>query len=123
METQIITPAPDPVKKVSGRTKAALWLMIGPTALLIGVFILYAIVNWVVVGIDTSSSDPSVRCPSSVSGGITSCTPESQFNETPLIVTLMNVALFIVGSVFVLTWLPGLIIGIVLLATKPKPLA
>jgi hypothetical protein len=34
--------------------------------------------------------------------------------------TITNILLYLVGMVVVLTWLPGLIVGIVLLATRKK---
>jgi len=74
------------------RTKAALWLMIGPTALLIVTFMLFAMTNWVV----------------------------SSFAPVSIATTIINILLFIAGSVSMLTWLPGLIVGIVLLATAKK---
>ena len=74
------------------RTKAALWLMIGPTALFIVTFMLFAMTNWVV----------------------------SSFAPVSIATTIINILLFIAGSVSMLTWLPGLIVGIVLLATAKK---
>jgi hypothetical protein len=87
--------------KMAGRTKAALWLMIGPTALIITVFILYAILNWL------SGAAPTTP----VDDGSLFATPSAG-------VVIANVILFIAGAVTVITWLPGMIIGIVLLTTK-----
>lgn len=42
------------------------------------------------------------------------------FPETALLKTLMNIGMFFVGLISFLTWLPGIIIGIVLLTTKDK---
>ena len=92
---------------MSARTKAALWLLIGPTGLLIVSFIGFAIIN-VILGEAIPDQDPSQN-----PNLFASTTP-------PLISTILNVVLFICGAVSVLTWLPGLIIGIVLLATA-KP--
>ena len=86
--------------KMAGRTKAALWLMIGPTALIITVFILYAILNWLFGAAATTSTDGSL------------------FGTTSPGVVIANIMLFIAGTITVITWLPGMIIGIVLLATK-----
>jgi hypothetical protein len=91
--------------KLDGRTKGALWLLIGPTALLILTFMLYAIINLISAG---------VAEPAPVSSG----TPDSLFAEDPAGTTAANIILFLFGALGVLTWLPGLIIGIVLLATK-----
>lgn len=84
------------------RTKGALWLLIGPTALLIATFILFAIVNWMSVAFAAPSVEGEL------------------FSETPIWASLINVVLFIVGTLSVVTWLPGLIVGIVLLASPKK---
>jgi hypothetical protein len=101
----VSTPAPAPRTKMSGRTKLALWLLIGPTALFIATFVIYALVNLLTtVVIPPTAPEPG-----------------SLFGPTPVGLVIMNVILFIVGVITVITWLPGLIIGIVLLATKPTP--
>ena len=96
------TPTPAPKKRMTGRTKLALWLLIGPTALLIVTFILFAISNFIA----------SIAAPVNTAPG--ELFPE-QSTSSPFI----NIALFLVGSISVITWLPGLIVGIVLLASKP----
>ncbi|MFZ2126248.1 MAG: hypothetical protein WAV04_01935 [Candidatus Microsaccharimonas sp.] len=90
-------------KKLSGRTIAALWLMIAPTALFILGFIGFAILNWI--------GDAATPVPSS---------DGSLFAETQPTTTAGNILLFATGLIAFLTWLPGLIIGIVLLATQKK---
>ena len=95
------TPAPNyPTGKMTGRTKTALWLMIAPTALFVATFILYAIVNFITAA---AAPEPEAGQLFSNDGGG---------------VVIVNVLLFLAGVVSFLTWLPGLIIGIVLLATK-----
>ena len=94
-----INPLPAQKKHMAGRTKLALWLMIGPTALLVVSFLLFAIVNFV-----ASTATPA---------------PGELFAEQSAISPIVNVLLFLIGIVTIVTWLPGLIIGIVLLATKP----
>ncbi len=89
-------------KKLSGRTKLALWLMIGPTALLIVTFFGYALVN--------------VLTP------VTAPTDGSLFAEPSPAQSAGNIFLFLIGAISTLTFLPGLITGIILLATK-KPQA
>lgn len=42
------------------------------------------------------------------------------FPDPPLIRTIGTILLFIVGAIASLTWLPGIIIGIVLLATRRR---
>lgn len=87
---------------VSRRTKIALWLMIAPTALIIVVFMLFAILNFVFY---TPAAAPA-------EGELFTESPSSLFT------TISNVILFVVGAISVTTFLPGLITGIVLLATR-----
>ena len=100
-------PTPAPIQpttptstKMTGRTKAALWLMIAPTALFVATFILYAIVNFITAAV----------APEPASGQL--------FSQGGGVNVVVNVLLFLAGVVSFLTWLPGLVIGIVLLATK-----
>lgn len=65
--------------------------LLGPTALLIATILLYAIVNLMVSGISDGTGSPAI-----------------------------NVLLFLVGTITIVTWLPGIIIGIILLATRQK---
>lgn len=88
-------PAGQPVPAVAAsnntRKAVALWLLIGPTALIIASIILFAIVNFVTDGSSNSAFH-----------------------------SVVNVILFLAGAVSTLTWLPGIIIGIVLLTTQKK---
>jgi hypothetical protein len=93
-------PTPTPAKSNHKRTVLALWLMIGPTALIIASILLYAIMNF-------------MFAPATPAG-------DNLFGEQTAGQTITNVILFIVGAISVMTWLPGLIIGIILLATKKK---
>ena len=78
-------------RTMTGRTKGALWLLIGPTGLLIVVFTLYAVLNWVLFYMSPSP-----------------------------IISITNTLIFVVGSSAMLAWLPSLVIGIILLATAKK---
>jgi hypothetical protein len=84
----------------SKRTVLALWLMIGPTALIVVTILLYAIMNFMFAQATPAGDD--------------------LFAEQTAGQTIANIILFIVGAISVMTWLPGLIIGIILLATKKK---
>jgi hypothetical protein len=88
-------PAGQPVATVAAsnntRKIAALWLLIGPTALIVVSIVLYAIVNFATAG-----------------------------SPSPAFSSIVNVILFLVGAISTLTWLPGIIIGIVLLTTQKK---
>jgi len=106
-----IQPPTQPTHKMSPRTKTALWLMIAPTALFIIVLVAYTFIN-LALGMTIPDQDPEQN--------------PQLFNDSPspVATTLLNSLLFITGGISFLTWLPGLIIGIVLLATqKPAPRA
>ncbi len=93
--------------KLSKRTKVALWLMIGPTALIIVSLMAHAIIN-IVMGVVPPDQDPSQN-------------PNLFISSETTVASMILSALFsLIGVVSFLAWLPGLITGIVLLATK-KP--
>ena len=79
--------------KLNKRTIGAIWLLVGPSILLFLVFFLFAISNWFF--------------------GITGTTGSNSFT------VIINVFLWLLGVIGLIAWLPGLILGIVLLATKP----
>ena len=89
-------------KKTTTRTKTALWLLIAPTGLVILTFSLFAVLNLVFNPTMWPTADTA------------------EFASTPLLITIANITLFIMGAVGVTAWLPGLIAGIVLLATTKK---
>lgn len=100
-EQQNISPQPTetppaPVKK--RRTGLALLLLIGPSALIILAIIIAAVSNFIF-----SAAAPA--------------TGDALFNEHPAH-TIVNVVVFLMGAVSILSWLPGIIIGIILLAKK-----
>lgn len=91
-------PAHHPAKKHATHTILALWLLIGPTVLWILTFTISAVSNYAF-----GAAEPS---------------NDSLFaNPTPAQVAV-NILTFLMGIVAFLTWLPGLIIGIILLATR-----
>lgn len=77
-------------QKLSGRTKASLWLMIGPAGLLVVTFLLYAIMNAILGANGSTGASP----------------------------VILNIILFLAGVVGVISFIPGIIIGAILLATK-----
>ena len=77
--------------------------LIGPTALLIITLTAYAVINFALSTNTTSTMDSS-----------------TMFASTAPITTVVNIILFVVSAVVVLTWLPGIIAGIVLLATRKR---
>jgi hypothetical protein len=99
---QPVTPVADNTVAKSNRKRTilALWLMIGPTALIIVSVLGFALVNYI-----TAQTAPEAG---------------ALFSEPSAGPSAMNIILFIVGAVSVMAWLPGLIIGIILLATKKK---
>ena len=82
------------------RTKIALWLMIGPGALLVSTFVLSLILAALLSGQQTQGT---TGLPSS--------------DDQPAR-ALANIIVFIAGAFGVLTFVPGLIVGIILLATR-----
>jgi len=82
------------------KTRWGLILLIGPTALIILSVIIYAVINFI-----TGAMAPS----NSVSA-----------YEPSIIKTVANIVLFAVAAISTLTWLPGIVTGIVLLSTR-KP--
>lgn len=80
--------AVQPIVAPKRRTGLALLLLIGPSALIVFAIILAAVSNFIF-----GTADNPVR-------------------------TIINVFVFLAGAVTILTWLPGIIIGIVLLAKK-----
>jgi len=117
--------APIGPKKRSGRTKLALWLMISPTALFIFALLGFALVNYVTTR-DTESS--TTECTTAQTSTAENTAPNSTsdtdtcelFTPNTALHTTGNILLFLAGVIAFLTWLPGMITGIVLLATKPK---
>lgn len=93
-------PATAPTK--NKRKILALWLLIGPTALIIGSIILYAIVNFILASTMTAPAEGETFGP-----------------QSP-IQSILNIILFLVGAISVVTWLPGIIAGIILLTTQKK---
>jgi len=88
-------------KKSKTQLTWALICLIGPTALIIISILLYAIVNFIV----GSTAQPS---PSDA----------DLFVQQSPVHTISNIVLFVVGAISVATWLPGIIVGIILLATR-----
>jgi hypothetical protein len=83
------------------RKFAAIWLLVGPTALIVFSITAYAVANLIFnnsVNIENNSAE--------------------LFGQQPVVATIINIILFITGLLGVIAWLPGIIIGIVLLATK-----
>ena len=133
-----VAPAPIEPPKNSRRKKVARWLMIGPTLLfVIALVILFAVLP----AVQTSNSASVSTCLTTQTTNQNSAEadelPTPLFNEgsgstedgcslfakTSPIETILNVLVILLGAIAFLTWLPGMIIGIVLLATKPKSIA
>ena len=77
--------------------------LIAPSALLILTFIAYSILKFILPSVTTDiSSGASLAGSGSVGESVT------------------HVILFLVGAVSVLTWLPGFIVGIILLSTRKQ---
>lgn len=73
--------------------------LLGPTLLLVITIFTYAVVNFLIADTAQSSSE--------------------LFTTSP-VGAVFNTLMFLVGALVILTWLPGIIAGIVLLATRRK---
>ncbi len=128
MNNASVTPQPVDSESIRKSNKQKLvWgliCLLGPTALLVVSLLLYAIINFIFAA--TSPVVPA-NCPPSGADSIMmgACATENidQTGATgaqgPLKV-ILNVTLFLVGAVATLTWLPGIIGGIILLATRTR---
>lgn len=107
-------------KKISGRTKLALGLIIGPTVLIALSLILFFATNTPSGPLPTTVPD---ACTAPLTDGLASvqndCTT-SLFGQTTASESFLNTVLLIITGVGIASWLPGLIIGFVLLAKKPR---
>ncbi len=86
--------------KKNNRLILALCLLIGPTVLMIICFVLIAIVNLIYA--------------STIAGS-------TAYGTVSPVQMVANFVLVIVVGISTLAWLPGIIVGIILLATKPQP--
>jgi hypothetical protein len=95
-----MNPANKQPKKQDGRKIAGILLVAGPTVLIVLSVMLYALVNFIFSSIPPSSDD--------------------LFSNTSPAQSIANIILFSLGTTGFITWLPALIIGIILLATRKK---
>lgn len=93
-----VQPQAAPIQTKSHK-KLALLLLIGPSALLVIGIILYTISNFIFSAVGPQP------------------TADNLFPDNPAR-TIINTLLFLVSTVSILTWLPGIIIGIILLNKK-----
>ena len=94
-------------KKPINRTAVALLLLLGPTALFILTFVCFSLIN-LFFGQGIPDQDAALNP-----------NPESPL-IAPNMLSVLNTLLFTGSVIAVLAWLPGIVIGIILLATK-KP--
>ncbi len=78
----------------------ALICFIGPTALIVISLLAYALVNFITMSTVEVSDEG--------------------FGATSPFHTIVNVLLFLAGAISVATWLPGIVVGIILLATRTR---
>jgi len=89
-------------KKLVGRTKLAILLVIGPTLLIVTSFILFALINLILNPTFWPKADTEALA------------------NTPIAITIINAFFFVLGATGVIAWLPGVIIGAYLLIRRPK---
>lgn len=111
-------PAPTVRKKTTKRTKLILWLMLGPTVLIAASFIAFSIANLAFGTLPNTLPEACADEPISITAQPSAeCQEELLGQQTPIqmaINTFLSLALF--AGVF--AWLPGLIIGAVLLIKR-----
>jgi ABC-type glucose/galactose transport system permease subunit len=83
-----------------GRKIAGILLVAGPTSLIVLTIFLYAFTNFIFAGAPSSS--------------------DNLFGDSSPMQAILNIIFFALGATGVITWLPGLVIGIILLATRRK---
>lgn len=74
-------------------------LLLGPTAFIIFSIVLYAVLNFIFSGTAQPNADGLFPDPSPIQ-------------------SILNIFLFLAGAAGVIAWLPGIIVGIILLAKK-----
>ncbi|MFZ1250756.1 MAG: hypothetical protein WAR37_04900 [Candidatus Microsaccharimonas sp.] len=102
MDQQLDTQAEPAKKKIPSRTKKALILILAPTLMIIISFICFALINLVFNQTFWMKPDGEPVA------------------ETLLFVTILNIIFFTIGVVGIISWLPGIVIGGILLAKKPS---
>ncbi|HRJ06597.1 MAG TPA: hypothetical protein PK096_03100 [Candidatus Saccharibacteria bacterium] len=93
----------------------------GPTVLLILSILVYATANFIFAG-SAPVPEPCPRGPESINMGICQADVEQDalFRQDGPVKTITNIVMFLVGAFAAITWLPGVIVGIILLATRKK---
>ena len=96
--------------------------LIGPTALIVISLLAYAVVNFLFSTVEPAHyAGPGIACTDDPAAGV--CASDMPVpGGDGLAKTIINVVLFFTGALSVITWLPGIIVGIILLAArKPVP--
>ncbi len=95
--------------------------LIAPTAIFIGALLLYAVSNFIFSGM-APASEPCPSGPGSIASGICRADTEDPalFAQDSPVKSIINVFIWLAGLLSVLTWLPGIIVGIILLATRKE---
>lgn len=98
---QSMPPAPGELPQTPKKSHKVLGLilLLGPTAFIILSILLYAVINFIF----SSTAQPSA---------------DSLYSNSSPVQAILNIFLFLAGAVGTLLWLPGIIIGIILLAKK-----
>lgn len=100
------TPAPQVNEELRTTNKRKLiWgiiCLVAPTALLIVTILAYAIVRFIVDSTSMTPADAETLVAIS----------------SPAWATVLNVVLYIISAISVITWLPGIVVGIILLSSR-----
>jgi len=99
------------------KVKWGIVCLVAPTVLIFFALIIYAATSFMFSSMEPAPNPIGTQCTNDPLAGV--CAPASNYEE-PALRTIVNIIIFLVGAVATITWLPGIIIGIILLATSKK---
>lgn len=118
---QTPTPAPTHRKKLAPRTKTALWLLIGPSVTIGITFFLFIVLNIAFGNFPETLPEACQTQPvADITAAISPACEEELMSLQSTPELAVNIILVIVGALGVISWLPGIVIGSILLAKRPK---
>jgi hypothetical protein len=116
--TQAPDPAPTIRKKVTKRTKLILWLMLGPTVLFAVSFILFGISNLAFGTLPQTLPEACVENGTSIATSPTAECQEQLLGDQSPPQMVINTILSLVILTSIITWIPGLVAGAILLIKR-----
>lgn len=102
-------------KRLNRRKHLGVWLIIWPFIGLFVSLIIFALANWVFGSSVGTTSSGGIQAGAEMANSVS-----ADESGASMFTTIVNVLLFIMGSLSIALGFPSIIIGIVLLATKPS---